>query len=72
MSCLVKRATNAPPCEPETRYVDARYLGKKYGVSGRHILMLAASKHIPSFRVGRKCVRFDEEAVAAVLERVSQ
>lgn len=56
--------------EAATRFVDASFLAKKYNCSSRYILMLAAKdrSRIPCLRLGRKCVRFSEQAVAAVLE----
>jgi hypothetical protein len=65
----VKAIPQPPPnSEVSTRFVDARFLAKKYKVSSRQIHLLAADKRIPSFRIGLKCIRFDEEAVARVLE----
>jgi hypothetical protein len=57
-----------PNSEPSARIVDARFLAKKYKVSTRHILLLAADERIPSFRIGTKCIRFHEDTVARVLE----
>ena len=54
--------------EVKRSFVDARYLAKKYGVTGRYILMMAAEKRIPCLRLGRKCVRFRENEVAKALE----
>lgn len=53
--------------EPANRFVGARFIARKYAVSERHVLLLAAAKKIPSIRVGR-CIRFSEAAVAAALE----
>ena len=61
----------SPYSEPATQYVDALFLARKYKVSSRYILILAAEGRIPSIRLGPKCVRFDEGAVAAVLESYS-
>lgn len=52
----------------EPRLVNADTVAARYGVSGRYILQLAAQGKIPSLRLGRKCVRFDPDAVAAALE----
>jgi len=45
-------------------HVDANTIAKKYSVSGRYILKLAAERRIPCLRLGSKCVRFDLDAVA--------
>jgi hypothetical protein len=63
----------SPNSAAPAQFVDCRYLARKYGVSPRYILMLAdpncdAEKKIPCIRLGKKCVRFSEAAVAAVLE----
>lgn len=57
--------------EASDRCVDAHFLAKKYNVSSRLILLMAADKRIPSLRIG-KCVRFIEGAVARVLEGDNQ
>ena len=49
-------------------YVTANVVAQRYGVTGRYILQLAAAGTIPSLRLGKKCVRFNLEAVAAALE----
>ena len=51
------------------RFVDARVIARHYSVTSRYILQLAADGRIPSLRVGKKCVRFNESAVAAALEK---
>ena len=57
--------------EPEERFVTSRFIARKYGITERYVLQMAASQKIPSLRIGRQCVRFDEQAVAAVLEGVN-
>jgi len=54
--------------ESRTHWVSAQFIARKYIVSSRHILLMAAAGKIPSIRVGRKCVRFDESSVAAAIE----
>jgi hypothetical protein len=49
-------------------HVNADSIGATYGVSGRYVLKLAAEGRIPCLRIGRKCVRFDPEAVAVALK----
>jgi hypothetical protein len=47
--------------------VNAETIGAQYGVTGRYILKLAAADRIPCLRLGKKCVRFNPEAVAKAL-----
>ena len=47
--------------------VNADVIGKRYGISGRYVLKLASEGKIPSLKIGRKCVRFDPNAVAKAL-----
>jgi len=54
--------------EPHNQFVDARFLAAKYKVSSRYILLLAEKGRIPCLRLGKKCVRFSEAAVAEALE----
>lgn len=65
---MTKRDRTTEMKEPANRFVGARFIARKYAVSERHVLLLAAAKEIPSIRVGRKCIRFSEAAVAAALE----
>ena len=62
---------NNPLIKNETTYVSAEKVARRYGVSQRYILKLAAEDKIPSLRIARKCIRFDLEAVAAALEAPS-
>ncbi len=50
-------------------HVNADSIGATYGVSGRYVLKLAAEEKIPCLRIGKKCVRFDPQAVASALEK---
>ncbi|MCP5537743.1 MAG: hypothetical protein H7A51_16105 [Akkermansiaceae bacterium] len=52
----------------ESAYVRASDVARLYGVTSRYILQLAAAGTIPSLRLGKKCVRFDLDAVALALE----
>jgi excisionase family DNA binding protein len=61
------KKTAQNPAIPEGQYTSAEYLADKYNVSARYILKLAAEGRIPSLRLGRKCVRFSPEAVAAAI-----
>lgn len=55
-------------CSKHVRaHVNADAIGEEYGISGRYVLKLAAEGTIPCLRLGKKCVRFDPEAVAKAL-----
>ena len=55
--------------EPSPKqYVSAPVIAKRYNVTARYILQMAAANKIPSLRISSKCVRFDAAAVAAALE----
>lgn len=57
-----------PPTTNESTYVSSLEIAKRYGVSSRYILQLANEGKIPCLRLGKKCVRFDIEAVMEALE----
>lgn len=48
--------------------VTASFIAKKYKISPRYVLLMAAGGRIPSIRIGKKCVRFSETGVAKALE----
>jgi len=50
-----------------SKFVDAQYLAAKYHVTSRYILQLATAEKIPCLRIGKKCVRFDPDAVAKAI-----
>ena len=52
--------------------VTASFIARKYKISSRYVLLMAADGRIPSIRIGKKCVRFSEAAVAEVLEGGSE
>jgi len=52
----------------EEPLVSSSVIAKRYNVSSRYILKLAADGDIPCVRIGKKCVRFDAIAVAKQLE----
>ena len=54
--------------DAQRRFVCAQTLARKYSITARYLLQLAADGRIPSLRLGRKCVRFSEEEVAKALE----
>ena len=69
----MQQITNERPNhETSERYVDARFLSKKYRVSSRLILVMAAEGRLPCVRIGKRCVRFSETAVAEVLAQDAQ
>ena len=49
-------------------FINAATVGARYGVTGRFILQLAAEKKLPCLRLGKKCVRFDPDAVAKAFD----
>lgn len=52
----------------QSKFVTADEIGEHYSCSGRYILKLAAKGKVPSLRLGKRCVRFEFDAVAAALE----
>lgn len=59
---------NPPKVDPPARYVSAEVIAKNYSVTTRYVLHLAAEGKIPSLRLGKQCVRFCPEDVAAAFE----
>ena len=62
-AALVNQSHPNASQESTRRYVSARFIAQKYGITERYVLQLAAEKKIPSMRLGRKCVRFNERDV---------
>jgi len=62
--------TNKPdtPHKQNKPRVKAQVVADKYNVSSRYILQLAAQSKIPCIRIGKKCVRFELDAVSAAIE----
>lgn len=56
------------PATGRKGHVNADAIGEIYGITGRYVLQLAAEGKIPCLRLGKKCVRFNPEAVAKALE----
>lgn len=54
--------------EYSARFVSASIIAARYGVTSRYILQLATAEKIPCLRLGKKCVRFDQDAVAKTIE----
>lgn len=48
-------------------FVAAPVIARRLSVTPRYVLQLAEQGRIPCVRLGRKCVRFDANAVAAAL-----
>ena len=53
--------------EGRSTLVKAAQIAKGYDVTPRYILQLAAEGKIPSLRLGKKCIRFDINAVSKAL-----
>jgi hypothetical protein len=53
--------------EHAPEYVAAPIIAKRFSVTSRYILQLAAAGKIPCIRLGFKCVRFNPQAVAIAL-----
>lgn len=58
---------SSPTSEYATQFVSASAIAARYHVTPRYVLLLAAAGKIPSLRLGRRCVRFNESAVAKAL-----
>ena len=48
-------------------FVTAPVIARRLSVTGRFVLQMAEQNRIPCIRLGRKCVRFSPDAVAAAL-----
>lgn len=68
LGAVTRHLETTPSQEAADRFVDARIIAKKYNISPRYVLIMAAEGRIPSLRLGRKCVRFNEQAVAESLK----
>ena len=53
--------------EHAPEYVAAPTIAKRFSVTSRYVLQLAAAGRIPCIRLGFKCVRFNPQAVAVAL-----
>ena len=53
--------------EHAPEYVAAPIIAKRFSVTSRYVLQLAAAGKIPCIRLGFKCVRFNLQAVAIAL-----
>ena len=47
------------------RYVSAAVISRKYNITTRFVLAMAADGRLPCLRIGKRTVRFSENAVAA-------
>ncbi len=63
----MKTPNNKPIVEQAPEFVAAPAIARRLSVTGRYILQLAEQGRIPCIRLGRKCVRFNPDAVAAAL-----
>jgi len=53
--------------EHAPEYVAAPIIAKRFSVTSRYVLQLAAAGRIPCIRLGFKCVRFNPAEVAQAL-----
>ncbi len=63
----VKTRTNNQFVEQAPEFVAAPAIARRLSVTGRYVLQLAEQGRIPCLRLGRKCVRFNYDAVAEAL-----
>jgi len=66
-SGVMKTPNKKPFIEQAPEFVAAPAIARRLSVTGRYILQLAEQERIPCIRLGRKCVRFNPDAVAAAL-----
>ncbi|MCE9556754.1 MAG: helix-turn-helix domain-containing protein [Planctomycetes bacterium] len=52
-------------------YATAADLAARLGIAPKTVWKLARNGKIPSVRIGRRCIRFDADAVVAVLTQDS-
>jgi len=57
--------------EGRSTLVKAAQVAKGYDVTSRYILQLAAEGKIPCLRLGKKCIRFDVDAVSKALNNLN-
>ena len=65
----MSNAGSDPSENSETHYVKAEVIARRYAITSRFVLMLAAQGKLPYIRIGSKSIRFSEEAVAHALEK---
>lgn len=58
--------------ETNSLFVTAQVIATRYAITSRYVLQLAAAGKIPCLRLGNKCVRFDEDAVAEAIGLLSK
>jgi hypothetical protein len=58
--------------ETNPRFVTAQVIAARYDITSRYVLQLAAAGKIPCLRLGNKCIRFDEDAVAEAIGLLSK
>ncbi len=64
----IRSDNTAPSDKSDERYVKAVVIARRYSISSRWVLLLAAQGKLPHIRLGAKAVRFSEAAVAKALE----
>jgi len=70
---VVYRKNVTPPSrEPAVQFVTAEFIAQKYKVSSRLVYLKAADGSIPCVKIGKRCIRFSESAVASAWEGEAQ
>ncbi|MBL8227357.1 MAG: helix-turn-helix domain-containing protein [Bryobacterales bacterium] len=63
------RSKERPPLDETERLADLNMVARRLGVSTRYVQQLTRRKVIPVIRLGRRCTRYDLEAVLAAIRR---
>lgn len=58
-----------PQVDDAERLADLKIVARRLGVSPRYVQQLARRKVIPVIKLGRRCVRFDLDAVMKAVAR---
>jgi hypothetical protein len=65
---MSRKHVTPPKKEPAPQFVTAEFIARKYNVSTRLVYLKAADGSIPCVKIGKKCIRFSETAVAQAWE----
>ena len=63
------RAKERPPIDEAERLADLNMVARRLGVSTRYVQQLTRRKVIPVIRLGRRCTRYDLNAVLNAVRR---
>jgi excisionase family DNA binding protein len=66
---LPMRPKGQPPVDEAGRLADLKTVARQLRVSPRYVQQLTRRKAIPVIRLGRRCTRYDLDAVLAALRR---